>query len=93
MVDFEVWAGCMSSLTQLVCTLDCMNLVPVLLRCHSTLYDRHLLHTSIDCFGRFGQVNGLNTRHLLQFPPKLTLSAMHLYCLCCHFVLKHSALL
>jgi hypothetical protein len=45
MVDVKAWAGCICSLTQLVCKPDCMILVPVLLTWHSTLYNRHPLHT------------------------------------------------
>jgi hypothetical protein len=60
-------------------TPDCMNLVPVLLTWHSTLYHRHPLHrtpaSGIDYLGRVGQGNGLNTRYLLHLPQQLNLSA------------------
>jgi hypothetical protein len=42
----EAWARNMSSLTPATpCTPDCMNLVPVLLTWHSTLYNRDPLQT------------------------------------------------
>jgi hypothetical protein len=65
-------------------THDFMILVPVLLTWHSTLYNRHPLHTiatyKFGYFGRVGHGNGLNTRHLLQLPLKLTISARNLQC-------------
>jgi hypothetical protein len=97
----EIWAGCMSLLTQLVCTpaSPLMNLLPVLLTWYSTSYNRRPLHTIATykyCyyyFVRVGQGNELNMKHLLQLPLKLTLSARQLHFVCCLSVLKHLTLL
>jgi hypothetical protein len=43
-VGAKALAGWMSLLSQLVCTPDCMNLVPVLLTWHTTLSSQHPLH-------------------------------------------------
>jgi hypothetical protein len=44
MVDVEVWAGCMSSLTQLVCT-PATPLLHELGASAAGMYNRHPLHT------------------------------------------------
>jgi hypothetical protein len=77
-------------------TPDCMNLVPVLLTWHSTLYKRHPLHTigSYQYCLLWESLARLRTEYQTSaagLPLKLTLSAMHLRCLCCYFVLEHLA--
>jgi hypothetical protein len=74
---------------------DCVNLVPVLLTWHSTLYNNGhaLLTIATEKYRLLWEgwaYNGLNIKHLLQLPLKRTLSARHLHCMCCHL---NSALL
>jgi hypothetical protein len=97
----EAWARSMSSLTQEVCTPAihliswtwCQCCQHGTAPCTTDTPSTRNAHISIDCLGMVGQGNGLQIRHLLQLPVKLTLSARHLQCLCCRFLPKQLALL
>jgi hypothetical protein len=54
---------------------DCVNLVPVLLTWHSTLYN---LHGSKYDLGRVKKGIGLNIRHLSQLPLNVSLVVGHI---------------
>jgi hypothetical protein len=69
MVDIGAWAGCMSSLTELLCTPgtchtpDCMNLVPAGITQHLVQPTPHSYHSHIilqvyTTLGGLGKVAG-----------------------------------
>jgi hypothetical protein len=101
MVGVEAWAGCTSTLTQLVCTpatprlhelgSSAADMAQHLVQPTPPLHHRHM--QVLITLGGLGKelYNELYIRHLLQRPLKLTLAARHLHCLCCHLVMIHLA--